>query len=473
MSQITVAARLTGEPPPVTTPAPETLRSADLGPGSQVGGYRIESLIGRGGMGLVYKAHHDRLQRVAAVKVLARYGSSAEGIKRFEREAQTVARLRHPHIMAVFDFGEFGGQPFMVAEYMPNGSMQSRMPEGPAPPAEAIAVLGPLASALDYAHEQGVIHRDVKPANVFLDADFKPVLADFGLAKLHSDVDLTATGTVSGTPSYIAPEQATGAALSGATDRYSLAVMAYRLFSGQLPFKGSAVMDVLYAHVHSTPAAPSELNPSLPAAIDAVLMKGLAKDPAQRWATCTEMVDALEAAVEGTLDVGAITEPAVEPVAPTEPSLPAARRQRGGRSRLLLVVVATVLVSVVAAVAGLSLTGQRLAPPRPSLPASAPATASRHLSVAPVGPVQLGQTVTVTGSGYTPGSLANVGMPVDDTHVMQLAVSPVEVSADGTFSITFVVPANLKSGPATFRACNVEGQDRATNCVDLPVTLAG
>jgi hypothetical protein len=459
----------------VQLPAPEEpARITEIGAGVQIGGYTIESLIGRGGMGLVFKAFHERLQRVAAIKVLARFGSNPDSIKRFEREAQTVARLRHPHILAVFDFGEIAGQPYMVTEYMPNGSMQARMLPGPATAANAIAVLRPLAAALDYAHAQGVVHRDVKPANVFLDADLRPVLADFGLAKLHSDVDLTASGTVSGTPSYIAPEQATGGVLSGATDRYSLAVMAYRLCSGQLPFNGSAVMDVLYAHVHYSAAPASSHNPSLPPAVDAVLKKGLAKDPAQRWATCTEMVDALEAALGGSVDAASIkARPAVIEVARNEAGVTAGNVPKRGRRRIVLTAALTVAMSLLAAGGAFALVGahsadrgQAAAPPAAAAPG-----ASRHIEIDRSGPVQLGDTVTLTGSGFSRRTLVNVGVPVDKSRIEELG-SPVEVFGDGTFKITFMVPTNLKPGPTTFRACNVEGRDTATNCIDLPVTLS-
>lgn len=449
-------------PPPVEEPR----LVAEIEPGAQIGGYVIERLIGRGGMGMVFKGYHHRLQRVAAVKVLAKHSGHPDAIKRFEREAQMVARLRHPNIMSVFDFGEFNGQPYMVAEYMPNGSMHSRMPAGPATPAQAIAVLRPLASALDYAHLQGVVHRDVKPANVFLDAEFKPVLADFGLAKLHNDVEMSASGTISGTPSYIAPEQATGANVTGATDRYSLAVMAYRLFSGQLPFKGSKVMDILYAQVHNPPPLASTHNPSLPAAVDAVLNKGLAKDPVQRWATCTEMVDALEAAMRGTLDATIIMAPQAIEAATAPPP-------RGGRRRLVGVMALTLALSLLAAGAALAFAAARQSShPQGAAPAAAvKAPASRHVELDRPGPIQVGDTVTLTGSGFDPRSLANVGIPADKTHIEELS-SPVEVAADGTFTINFTVPTYLKAGPTTLRTCNVEGRDKATNCIDLPVRLS-
>src|SRR5579871_2866589 len=195
--------------------------------GTQVGSYVVDSLLGRGGMGIVYRAYHPRLQRWAAIKVLPPFTGDSDARDRFEREARAIARLRHRHILSVFDFGEFAGQPFMAVEFMPNGSLQERMPKQPVSVAQALTLLRPLGEALDYAHSQGVLHRDVKPANVFLDSDMQPVLADFGLAKLYSEESVTASGLVSGTPTHMSPEQANGRPLSGATDQYALACIAF------------------------------------------------------------------------------------------------------------------------------------------------------------------------------------------------------------------------------------------------------
>jgi serine/threonine-protein kinase len=212
-------------------------------------------------MGLVYRAYHHRLQRSAAIKVLLYFNSTPESLARFEREAQTVAKLRHPSILTIFDFGEFDGQPYMVTEFMANGSLENVVVQGPLPPDQAMAILRPLAEALDYAHREGIIHRDVKPGNVFMDSSRKPVLADFGLSKLYSQDTLTTSLMVQGTPSYIAPEQARGKPPTGATDLYSLATMAYELLTGTLPFEGDQVMDTLYAQVNDTPAPPTTRNP--------------------------------------------------------------------------------------------------------------------------------------------------------------------------------------------------------------------
>jgi serine/threonine-protein kinase len=266
---------------------------------SRLGPYVIEDQIGRGGMAVVYRARHVKLERTVAIKVLLGYGSDEIGLRRFQREAQTVARLRHPHILAVFDYGEEAGLPYMATEFMPNGSLADRKRGRVLDAAEAVALLRPLAEALDYAHREGVIHRDVKPSNVFLDADWKPVLADFGISKLNSDEPLTATGNVAGTPAYMSPEQIKGGELSGASDVYSLAAMAYELLTGRTPFIGDDPWQILYGHVKLEPPAPSSLRAELPGGLDAVLASGLAKEPEARWNSCAAMLEAMEAAVEG------------------------------------------------------------------------------------------------------------------------------------------------------------------------------
>ena len=189
--------------------------------GTQIGSYVIDSYLGRGGMGIVYRAFHPRLERWAAIKLLPPIGSSPDARDRFEREARAVARLRHRHILSVFDFGEYAGQPYMVVEYMPNGALDHRMPRSPLTATQALALLRPLGEALDYAHQQGVLHRDVKPANVFLDSELQPVLADFGLAKMLGEQSLTASGMISGTPTHISPEQTMGKPLNAQSDLYT------------------------------------------------------------------------------------------------------------------------------------------------------------------------------------------------------------------------------------------------------------
>src|SRR5690349_6065041 len=249
-------------------------------------------------MGVVYRAYHSQLERTGAVKVMQALSPDADNVARFRHEAQAIAKLRHPNIVDVYDFGEFDGTPYMIVEYVPGGSLSSRMSHGQLDHATALKYLRGIAAGLDYAHQHGVVHRDVKPANVLLTDDDAPVLADFGLAKLLQGSSLKSmTGVTTGTPAYMAPEQVTGSKVGPAADRYSLATIAYEMLTGVIPFDGEGLMELLYAQVHREPVPPSGRDASLGPAVDAVIMRGLAKDPAARWESSAAFVDALAEAL--------------------------------------------------------------------------------------------------------------------------------------------------------------------------------
>jgi serine/threonine protein kinase len=269
-----------------------------IAPGTRLGQYEVQESIGQGAMGVVYRAYHSQLERTGAVKVMQGLTPDAQTVTQFRHEAQAIAKLRHPNIVEVYDFGDYQSTPYMVVEYVPGGSLAARMAQGPLEPATALKYLRGIAAGLDYAHGHGVVHRDVKPANVLLTSDDSPVLADFGLAKLMQGSSLKSmTGVTTGTPAYMAPEQVAGAHAGPAADRYSLATMAYEMLTGVIPFDGEGLMELLYAQVHRYPKAPSERVAALGPGVDAVIMRGLAKDPGQRWETCTAFVEALESAL--------------------------------------------------------------------------------------------------------------------------------------------------------------------------------
>src|SRR5712691_7556019 len=229
-------------------------------------------------MGVVYRAYHAQLERTGAVKVLQGLGGDLDSTARFRREAQAIARMRHPNVLNVFDFGEFEGTPYMIVEYVEGGSLSARVKNGPLDRDAAIAFLRGIGDALDYAHKHGIVHRDVKPANVLLGPDDNPILADFGLAKLMESSSIKSlTGMTTGTPAYMAPEQVTGSEVGPAADRYSLATIAYELLTGAYPFDEQGVLEMLYAHVHREPPPPSSRNPALGPAVDAIIVRGLAK----------------------------------------------------------------------------------------------------------------------------------------------------------------------------------------------------
>lgn len=267
-------------------------------PGQTLGNYRIVEQVGRGGMATVYKAYQASLSRHVAIKVLpAFYAEEPAFLERFHQEAITVANLRHPNIPAVHDSGEEDGTTYIVTEYVDGGTLADHLGE-PITPSGCVAILRPIASALDYAHGRGVIHRDIKPSNVLLTKEGTPLLSDFGIARIVSDArGITRTGVSVGTPEYMAPEQAMHSHVGPAADIYALAVMAYEMLTGRVPFSAETPMAVILAHLHSPLPLPRERNPSLSEPIQDVLLKGLAKKPEDRHRAAGEFVTALEAAV--------------------------------------------------------------------------------------------------------------------------------------------------------------------------------
>ncbi len=262
--------------------------------GDTLGPYRITEQLGHGGMAQVYKAYHARLARYVAIKVILPHFARETGFReRFEQEAVAVARLQHPNILTVYDFGEERGLAYMVTEFV-DGGILSDLTGRPIDPVEVAQLLGPVGSALDYAHGHGVLHRDVNPANILLRQDGTPVLSDFGIARLtDTSRHLTGTGMVMGTPAYQAPEQAQGKPAGPETDQYALAVVAYELLTGQVPYSAETPMAVLLAHLVQPLPLPRSVNPALSEEIETVLLRGLAKQPPDRFPTCAALGAAL------------------------------------------------------------------------------------------------------------------------------------------------------------------------------------
>lgn len=286
--------------------------------GRMLGRYRLESLVGRGGMAEVWRAEDTKLGRAVAVKViLAAHATDRNFVDRFLREARVVASLEHPNILPVYDVGEEEELPFLVMPFLDGGTLRDRMQRGPVPLADAAAFIGQLAGALDAAHEAGVLHRDVKPANVLLGKADRLFLADFGIARLvETGTGLTATGMVIGTPLYMAPEQAQGKPASPATDRYALAVIAYELLAGRPPFEGENPLSLMHQHVTTPAPVLSARIAGLPAGLDAVFERALAKDPAARHPTSCAFAAAV-AAFAPTGVAGAVPLTAPASTAPT------------------------------------------------------------------------------------------------------------------------------------------------------------
>ena len=393
-----------------------------IGQGTRLGPYEVQDFIGQGAMGVVYRAYHAQLERTGAIKVMQAITPDPDTVARFRHEAQSIAKLRHPNIVDVYDFGEFQGTPYMIVEYVPGGSLASVMEHGPLDRATALKYLRGIAAGLDYAHGHGIVHRDVKPANVLLTNEGTPVLADFGLAKLLQGSSLKSmTGVTTGTPAYMAPEQVTGHQVGPAADRYSLATIAYEMLTGVIPFDGEALMELLYAQVHRLPPTPSSRDAALGPDVDEVLMRGLAKDPAARWESATEFVDALAAALAAqpakalrrTMVIahphspaGSSTRPATAPatallidpetveVAYPSPPPPAARPKRSHRGRLLLGVGAVLLLLLLVGVCAVvtQATTLEVSPSR-TVPGGRVTVTATNVPANQVGEIQLLSTV--------------------------------------------------------------------------------
>lgn len=290
-----------------------------------LGKYRVLEHIGHGGMSEVYKGQQAQLERMVAIKVLHPFLADDEGfVVRFQREARIVATLRHPNIVQVYDFdyNEDLGIYYMVMEYIAGATLKDRLNQGPFQPDEAVRITAAVADALDYAHQRGMVHRDVKPANImFLDND-QPVLADFGIAKMLTLSGLTASGAMVGTPAYMAPEVGMGKQGGASSDIYSLGVVLYQMVTGHTPFDAESPMGVVMKHISEPPPPPSKYIPTLAPALEAAILRVLAKDPQERYATAGEMAAALRQAVGQRQPPVATAEAAPRPDAVVVPSTP-------------------------------------------------------------------------------------------------------------------------------------------------------
>jgi serine/threonine-protein kinase len=317
--------------------------------GTRLGTYQLQQLLGTGGMASVYRATDTVLHRDVAIKVLSPALSADEDfVQRFTREAQLIARLRHPHVVQVYTLGDQDGRVYMVQELLPGPTLAQRLAELQArreqmPLGEVARVIADLASALDAIHALGIIHRDVKPGNAIYNAERSLVLTDFGIARSNVDATMTAAGIMLGTPAYLSPEQASGTALTPASDVYALGIVAFELLTGRRPFESETASGLLYQHLTTPPPAPSTLRPGLAPAVDAVVLRALSKEPGARFpsagALAQTLIDAIagrSAAVPATRPDNRHAAPTVAwspPVAPAPPPTPRETRPVAPRTR--------------------------------------------------------------------------------------------------------------------------------------------
>ncbi len=271
--------------------------------GTTFGKYRLVEKLGQGGMAQVYRAYQPDLERFVAVKLLHPYlTADQEFTARFRREAQAIATLEHPHIVRVYDFDTSDHGAFLVMECLDGQGLDERLrtlsQSGERMPLDqVVALVGALADALDFAHSRGIVHRDVKPANVLLTAGGRPVLTDFGIARSMEATAVTTSGEMLGTPAYMSPEQGRGQAGDARSDIYALGVLAYQLCTGRLPFEADTPYAVILKHITEPLTPPRSLRPDLPPGVETVIVKVLAKNPDERFQTAGELAGALRGAV--------------------------------------------------------------------------------------------------------------------------------------------------------------------------------
>jgi len=264
-----------------------------------IGNYRIVEEIARGGMGVVYLAQHLQISRQVAIKtVLIETNGDTETIERFSREAEAVARLNHPGIVTIYEVGQHEGLPYIAMQYVDRGCLSNRMQEGPLSCNDALDIALRVSEAMSHAHENGIIHRDLKPANILLDSNRLPVVTDFGIAKYveSTKCELTRAGQPIGTPHYMPPEQAdpTYGEVGGWSDVYSIGAMMYAMLTGRPPFQAATAIDVIFQMLSNDPVPPRRLNSTVPATLEAIVLKCLQKQPKERYQSASELANDLK-----------------------------------------------------------------------------------------------------------------------------------------------------------------------------------
>ena len=334
-----------------------------LQPGQMLGPYRIISQVGQGGMATVYKAYQASVDRYVAIKVLpGQLAQTPEFAARFQQEARIIAKLEHPHILPVFDYGESDGLTYFVMRYLDAGTLKDRMIEGrPLPLPEIDRIFTQLTDALSYAHAKGVVHRDLKPANALIDSQGNIFLTDFGIAKLLESASprLTQTDAIMGTPAYISPEQAQGQPVDRRSDIYSLGIILYEMVTGSVPFTAETPLAVLFKHISDPLPPPSKVKPDLGKPIERVLLKALAKNPQDRFATATEFLEAWKRALQETETVHSPAEtippPRTPPPSPPRKPAPAPRAASKSAMPTIGILGCAAAVCVLATIGGIGL----------------------------------------------------------------------------------------------------------------------
>ncbi|MFL5830822.1 MAG: protein kinase domain-containing protein [Solirubrobacteraceae bacterium] len=373
------------------------------------GRYELLDVLGRGGMGAVYRARDQLLERIVAVKVLpAEYADDPLLVERFEREARAAARLNHPNIVAVFDTGRDGTVRYIVMECVPGQSLAQLLnARGGLPVAQAVGIAAQVADALGVAHAAGIIHRDIKPGNVMVEPSGQCKVLDFGIARLAADAALTQTASLLGSAPYMPPEMSLGRTADARSDIYSLGCVLYEMLTDRPPFRGDVAAAIINQHVNLPPAPPSELNTSVPAGLDALVLRMLAKDPAARPQSGVETAAALRALLRDQPTAATIA--AVPPVAPApappvgpDPDWASDSEERRGGSSIVPVVLAVAAALVVGLVIALAASSGSGGPSPTTKSSASSATSSRHTSTStPTSSSSSSSSSTPTSSSST------------------------------------------------------------------------
>ncbi len=456
--------------------------------------YQIQSIVGRGGMGVVYQAYDTVLQRAVAVKVLPpQLTIDPEFVTRFQREAIASANLRHAHIVTVHDVGQQDGEYFIIMEYLEGDTLEQWLAShGPMPPAQAGKIVEQIAAALDHAHGRGIVHRDVKPSNIMLDSHDRAVLMDFGLVRAGEGLGPTRSTTVMGTPEYMAPEQVLGQAIDRRTDIYALGVVMFEMLSGRTPFAHTTPLATAHAHAYEAPPPLRSVNKAVSVPVEAVVMKALAKDPAARYQSAGELARDFTQAVSGVMPAGLAASsssaagsrrrPAASPAAgvktvampspsggtPLAPARPAGSEKAGALVAAGILAMVAVLLGVVlwprtgavgdsptptlpAVIVAATVTDTPTQPARRVLPTDAPAVEPSIAVVEPITPTASAATAaaTLTLSPLPTRPRTATPVPVDTpTATATRTSTPTATRANTNTPTPTVRPTNTPTPPA-------------------------
>jgi serine/threonine-protein kinase len=448
--------------------------------GRNLGPYRILEQVGAGGMATVYKAYHAGMDRYVAIKVLPEHLARDPNFRaRFQREARTIARLEHRYILPVHDVGEEDGIPYFVMRYTDGGDFGDLIGKGSLSLARAASLVGQVAEALAYAHRQGIIHRDIKPANILIGRDGDPLLTDFGIAKIYEDtLQLTSEGMLVGTPTYMAPEQLQGQPVDARADIYALGVVLYQALIGEPPFVAETPLAVMLMHIHNPLRPPRQSNPSIPEAIERVILRAMAKNPNDRFQTAGEMAEDLRTAlIRPTAVMAPVAQPGLPAgIAPTADD----QRQTTGEHQAAAATPLTIPATAPAADSPGSAAGVPVAPPTPAargvpiwvLGAGALILVILALAVVLLRPGFSGGTAGGIAVPTAPGATAAAAATLMPTIVPRAGLSVFGSAADtvGLVALGDAVWAATRGGLVRFDA---DGQRRVFTTADgLPFNNA-